>query len=217
MPANPFESAFGIPLPRCCSAGDCCKGVSPSTPTRKLRQRAAEGDEFARNFFSIMTPYASHEDARRVVPGIVEKTLVAARQSPEFENNEADVVFYRCRFLQRDNRCGVHEDRPQFCRDYPDSPFVVMAPDCAYLPWAAACKKQYAALTSNLEALKRLQDSLQGASGGGLSAHALDPELLAALENASCDALSELEMENLSLTLSLTPLYLASPLATIWL
>lgn len=216
---NPFETAFGIPLPRCCSTGDCCKGVSPSTPTRKLRQRAEAGDEFARNFFSIMIPYASHDAARQVVPGVVEKTLAAARVLPEFEHDEADVVFYHCRYLRADNRCGVHEDRPQFCRDYPDSPFVVMAPDCAYVPWAVACKKRYAALTSDLEAMKRLQGQLQDIQAGALSPGAIDPSLLVALEalTPAASGLCDLELENLSLTLSLTPVYVGSPLMSFWL
>jgi len=156
---NAFEKEFKIPLPKCCNLGECCKGASPSTPFHALMQRAAEGDVFAQGFFSIMVPYASHDDARKVVPGLVERTLKAATKLDSFESPE-DLVFYHCRYLLPDNRCGVHEDRPQFCRDYPDTPFVVMAPGCAFEPWAKACKDKYHALKAEVEELKDLKAEL---------------------------------------------------------
>jgi Fe-S-cluster containining protein len=158
--ANTFESVFDLPKPTCCSKGDCCKGASPSTPYHRLLARAANGDEFARGFFSLMVPYASHDEARAIVPGLVERTLASARKLDDFEQDEADVVFYHCRYLQADNKCGVYEDRPQFCRDYPDSPFVVFAPGCAYESWGQACKIKYQAMKAELDALKALKDNL---------------------------------------------------------
>jgi Fe-S-cluster containining protein len=158
---NAFERELGIPLPKCCSTGACCKGASPSTPYHQLMKRAAEGDEFAQGFFSIMIPYASHADAEAVVPGLVERTIKAAQKQPDvFQNVETDLVFYQCRYLTSDNKCGVWEDRPQFCRDYPDTPFVVMAPGCAFESWGEACKKKYNAMKAEVEQLKALKEEL---------------------------------------------------------
>lgn len=158
--ANLFEKELGIPLPRCCNTGACCKGASPSTPYHKLMARAANGDEFAQGFFSIMVPYLRREEAEAVVPGIVERTLAAAKKQPDEFKTEEDIVFYQCRYQTADNKCGVWEDRPQFCRDYPDTPFVVMAPGCAFEPWAAACKEKYHAMKAEVAKLKALKEEL---------------------------------------------------------
>lgn len=198
--ANVFEKELGIPLPQCCSHGDCCKGASPSKPFHQLLKRAAAGDEFARGFFSIMEPYASHEAARQVVPGLVDRTLAAARKSQEFENNEEDVVFYHCRYLQADNKCGVYEDRPQFCRDYPDTPFVVFAPGCAFESWGTACREKYNEMKEEVAKLKAMKEELASLQACGKEYTNIDEK------NLSSDNTS------LSLVLSLTNLYLASPL-----
>ncbi len=158
-----FEALLNQPKPSCCSHGACCKGASPSVPYHQLWAKAAAGDAFARGFLSIMEAYPSHEAARAVVGTLVDKTLAAAEKQETFAGPE-DVVFYHCRYLNADNRCGVYEDRPQFCRDYPDTPFVIMADGCAFAPWAAACKQQFALLEDEHSTLKALQNNPQGAS-----------------------------------------------------
>ena len=227
---NLFEKELGIPLPQCCSNGDCCKGASPSTPFFKLIERATQGDEFARNFFSIMIPYSSQDEARKVVPGLVERTLKAAIKSEEFPSPGQDVVFYRCRYLLSNNLCGVHEDRPQFCRDYPDTPFVVMAPGCAFEPWGRACKDKYHELkdeVGQLKAMKKELDSLKQRLNpsvvpgttlleGGESQPTSNP-IGKEYTNIDDTYISGDNTDNLSLVLSLTDLYLSSPYQTVYL
>lgn len=200
---NIFEKELGIPLPQCCSTGDCCKGASPSTPFYTLLARAAEGDEFARNFFNIMVPYASHEEANRITPGLVARTLRAAEKSEEFKSAD-DVVFYRCRYQTPDNKCGIHEDRPQFCRDYPDTPFVVMAPGCAFEGWQAACRTKYQEMTAEVEKLKQLKEELAELRAVQAAGGKIDTKI---------DGLifSDDNTDSLSLVLSLTDMYVASP------
>lgn len=208
--STPFETVFNLPKPQCCSNGDCCKGASPSVPFYKLWEKAANGDEFAQNFLSIFVPYASHEEARKVVPGLVEKTLAAAEKSDDFASPD-DVVFYHCRNLLPNNLCGVHEDRPQFCRDYPDSPFVVMAPGCAFVEWGKACKEKYKAMQHDLEQLKTVKATLARHQEGEQSALPTGlPELLEE------EQWSELQRANWEAILSLTSLYLASPYDSWW-
>jgi Fe-S-cluster containining protein len=166
-------------------------------------KRAAEGDDFARGFFSIMMPYSNHDEARKVVPGLVERTLNAAKKLDDFQNPEQDIVFYHCRYLQPDNKCGVHEDRPQFCRDYPDTPFVVMAPGCAFEPWAAACKSKYNEMKAEVKKLTGLKAELDQLKNQQKSAMTAVEEQIIALDKT---------YEGLSLVLSLTNLYLASPM-----
>lgn len=225
---NAFEKELGIPLPQCCGQGDCCKGASPSTPFFRLWEKAANGDEFARGFLSIMVPYESHADAEKVVPGLVERTIKAAQKSDEFESLD-DLKIYRCRYVTADNRCGVWEDRPQFCRDYPDTPFVVMAPGCAFEPWAAACKEKYNALKAEVAKLKEmkeelarlyaLQNGLAPAREGEPERSGQNAELAPGETYTKIDGLfcAGDNTDNLSLVLSLTGLYVASPMRSVYL
>lgn len=206
---NPFERELGIPLPQCCSLGSCCKGASPSTPYHQLLKRAASGDDFAQGFFSIMVPYASHAEAEAIVPGVVERTLKAAKKLEEFQNPE-DIVFYRCQYQTADNKCGVWEDRPQFCRDYPDTPFVVMAPGCAFEPWAKACTEKYKALKEEVSQLKALKAELAQLQTLQPEAYGPSDTKIDAPNSGTHNA------DSLSMVLSLTQLYVASPLQSVF-
>jgi Fe-S-cluster containining protein len=214
--ATPFETLLNLPKPTCCSHGDCCKGASPSVPYHQLWEKAKNGDDFARGFLSIMVPYESHEAARTIVPSLVEKTLKAAAKSEKF-NGAEDVVFYACRYLANDNRCGVYEDRPQFCREYPDSPFLVMASGCAFEGWSNQCRTKFKAMEAEVDTLHELQASLNALQTYALSSNECTTELVESsttvvqqqqlarwLEEAQREAL-------LSETLRLTSIWTASP------
>lgn len=222
---NVYAEELGVPLPKCCNQGSCCKGASPSTPYHQLMKRAVEGDEFARGFFSIMIPYTSHAEAEKIVPGIVERTLLAAKKQEAFASEE-DVVFYRCRYQTADNRCGVWEDRPQFCRDYPDTPFVVMAPGCAFEGWAKTCKEKFYAMKEEVARLKEMKTEL-AALKSIQAEEATEPEdrvqntLKETAYGPPYTKIDELfraadNTENLSLVLSLTGLHVASPLQSVY-
>jgi Fe-S-cluster containining protein len=186
-----------------------------------MLQRAAQGDEFARSFFSIMVPYPNHQAAEAVVPGLVERSLKAAAKLNDFQNPEQDLVFYHCRYQTDDNRCGVWEDRPQFCRDYPDTPFVVMAPGCAFEDWGAACKKKYGQLKEEVSQLKNLKEELATlqARQNALFSRAEDDEeiTLQPLVHPSPEIV-EILIEHgaleagLSVALSMTALFVGTPL-----
>jgi Fe-S-cluster containining protein len=168
-----------------------------------------------------MVPYTSHADAEKIVPGIVERTLLAAQKQEAFKTS-ADVVFYSCRYQTTDNRCGVWEDRPQFCRDYPDTPFVVMAPGCAFESWAKNCKEKFYAMKAEVAQLKAMKQeldqlkSIQYMSGLQESPNAEMERVADGDPYPGIDALfrSEGNTDNLSLVLSLTRLYVGSPLSS---
>jgi len=157
---NQWFEKFNIPYPECKMTGQCCKCASPSIPAVKLFQKAAEGDEFAREFFSIFIPYKNIEEARKVNKGIVERSLNACN-NPKNKISAKELVFYHCRYISNDNKCLVYEDRPQLCRDFPDTPFLIFAPGCAYEGWAQECKIRYKELQENLKALKQQKKELE--------------------------------------------------------
>lgn len=201
MSVQSWVEATGIPLPKCKMQGCCCRAASPSVPAHQLLQKAAAGEEFARNFFSIFVPHANHDAARAVVPGLVERTLKAARKDAAFASEE-DVVFYQCRYIGEDNKCRIWEDRPDLCRAYPDSPFMVFAPDCAFEPWAHAVKARFEAMKAEVETLKAARDAMLTDESG--------------TDYTKIDAIVQADdnFYSLSMVLLLTPVYLVSPLSS---
>lgn len=204
MSGQEWAELTGIPMPKCNQQGCCCRGASPSVPYHVLLERAAQGDEFARNFFNQFVPYANHDEARKVGAGLVERTLKAAAQEPDFRGPE-DVVFYKCRFIGDDNKCQIYEDRPKLCRDYPDTPFVVFAPGCAFETWGHQVKKRFAEIQEELKQMKTLQAELEVAQAEQKTI-ALDEQALDWLDSP------EQQLHEMQIFLPLTKLYLASPL-----
>lgn len=156
---NKWEEYLGIAYPECKMTGQCCRMASPSFPAIKLLKKAADGESFARDFFNIFKPYDSIEEAKLISPGLVERALTQAKKSSVFDSVD-QVVFFKCLFIGEDNKCMIYEDRPQLCRDYPDTPFLVMAPGCAFEGWSKDCKEKYKRMNEDLKYLKNLKEIL---------------------------------------------------------
>jgi Fe-S-cluster containining protein len=118
----------------CHMCGMCCKMASTDAPYETLQQRAAEGDEFARQFTSIFLPYASREAARQVAPTVVDAALAEAVEEPD---GEEKLYFYHCPYLGEDNRCTVYgtDKRPAICSSYPETPLSFVYKNCSWRPW----------------------------------------------------------------------------------
>jgi Fe-S-cluster containining protein len=156
---NKWKEYLGVAYPECKMTGHCCRYASPSFPALKLLKKAAEGSQFARDFFNIFVPYDSIEEVRLKVPQLVEKVLAQADKSSIFDTVD-QVVFFKCSFLADDNKCMVYEDRPELCRSFPDTPFLVIAPGCAFEGWSKDCKEKYKRMNEDLKYLKNLKDIL---------------------------------------------------------
>ncbi len=61
-----WAEKFNLPLPECNKCGTCCLCASPSKSYKELLQKASEGDEFARDFFSIFIPYKNFDEAKKI-------------------------------------------------------------------------------------------------------------------------------------------------------
>ena len=157
---NKWSEQFKIPFPQCKMTGQCCRCAAPSSPAIELLEKAAEGNQFARDFLTIFIPYKNIEEAKKVNPSIVERSIKAG-ENPENKVPVDQIVFYHCKFISEDNKCLIHEDRPQLCRDYPDSPYLVFAPGCAYEEWSQQCREKYLALKQQLERLKEYKKELE--------------------------------------------------------
>jgi Fe-S-cluster containining protein len=158
---NKWAKEFGIPYPKCRMTGQCCKCATPSTSAVELLKKASENNDFAKDFFSVFIPYRNIEEAQNINPGWVKRCFESCRK-PNSKVSEQDLYFYHCRYISEDNKCLVWEDRPQFCRDYPDSPFLVTAPGCAYEEWSKLCREKYKNLQIQLHYLKQAKKELEG-------------------------------------------------------
>ena len=157
---NKWSKYFNIKYPDCSMCSQCCRCASPSTPADELIKKASENNDFAKDFFSIFIPYKSLEEARENNPEIVNRSLNACN-SPDSKVNADNIVFYHCRYISDDNKCLIHEDRPQLCRDYPDSPFLIFAEGCSYEKWSKQCKDSYYDIQEQLKKYKKELNDLK--------------------------------------------------------
>ena len=157
---NKWSELFNIPFPDCRMCGQCCRCASPSTAATELLKKAKTDNKFSRYFFSIFIPYKSIEEAKKANLEIVERSLKATKK-PDSKVSSENIVFYYCRYISADNKCLIHEDRPELCRDYPDSPFLIFAKDCAYEEWSKQCKEKYNELQEELKMLKEYKKEIE--------------------------------------------------------
>ncbi|MCK5176868.1 MAG: YkgJ family cysteine cluster protein [Candidatus Aenigmarchaeota archaeon] len=155
-----WAEKFNLPLPECNKCGTCCLCASPSKSYKELLKMAANGDKFARDFFSIFIPYKNLDETRKISKSIVDRTLKSCEEGKNKIPPE-DLVFYRCRHYHHEKKCLIYEDRPQLCRDFPGSPFVVLNEKCAFYDWAQKCKQSYKNLEKELENLKNYKKELE--------------------------------------------------------
>ncbi|OGI02250.1 MAG: hypothetical protein A2Y25_09120 [Candidatus Melainabacteria bacterium GWF2_37_15] len=129
--------------------------ATPSKTYKELFEKAAAGDQFARDFFSIFIPYKNHDQARKICESVVDRALKAHQSHPE------EIVFYKCRHYHFEKKCTIYSERPQLCRDFPGSPFVILSENCAFYEWAQKCKEAYKKLQMELEDMKSKKKELE--------------------------------------------------------
>ncbi len=152
-----WSEKLNIPLPECNKCGCCCLCASPSVPHNKLLENAANGEDFARDFFSIFVPYKNIEEAKKLYPEIIERSLKALSKTGSDTN---EPVFYKCSYHSKEKGCLIYEDRPELCRDFPGLPQVIVGKQCAFYDWTIECRKKYKELKSELEVLKKMKKEL---------------------------------------------------------
>lgn len=157
---NKWEEHLNVKYPSCKMTGNCCRMAIPSTPPLELLLKANKGDQFAKDFLSIFIPHNSSETIKQKAPEFYKSALELAQKSPEY-SKVTELTFYYCRFISSDNHCLIYEDRPQLCRDYPDTPFLLMHPDCAFKQWSLECKNKYKSINTFLELLKDILVTLK--------------------------------------------------------
>ena len=117
----------------CHMCGKCCRMSTTSTPYEELKKLAAEGHQGAIDFLSIFVPYKSIEEARKVEPEVVENIIKHQKEDGKY--NEANLTFYGCKYLGKDNLCTRYESRLDLCKHCPSTPWSIVPPGCGFEGW----------------------------------------------------------------------------------
>jgi len=127
------QDLMNLPQHLCNACGKCCKialyrGCLSYEEVKKIAESLTE-DPFAiqstKDFLTIFEPFESVEEARKVDNAFVSKIY-------ERFGNDSKVTFFHCRFVG-ENKCLIHEDRPDLCRAYPVvSERTIFFDECGY-------------------------------------------------------------------------------------
>lgn len=139
---NIWSEYLGVTRPQCNRCAQCCKCASVSMTKLELERKSAAKDAFAADFLSVFEPYENIEQAALEFPVTVERSIAACEKNSSKLRPE-EITFYKCKYSSENNDCLVYEDRPEFCRNYPENPFLVFHKSCAFEEWADACRKRY--------------------------------------------------------------------------
>lgn len=123
----------------CLMCGKCCRLATTYVPYDELLKLVKEDDEGAQDFLSIFEPYPSTHAAKEAHPETVENILMNLKKSGV---SEAKATFYKCKYIQDNNLCGIYEKRPELCDRFPSSPWAVVPPGCGYEGWMFKCREE---------------------------------------------------------------------------
>ena len=110
----------------CKGCATCCNLACSEFSPEELKLRAANRDNFAKQFTSIFIPYNSKEEFKDIYPEYI-KLLE--------KHTDDDVYFYHCPKLNDCKKCSDYENRPQICRDFPDNPLCILPESCGFYEW----------------------------------------------------------------------------------
>ena len=110
----------------CCAS--CCKLASSEYSYEELKERAKNGDIFAKQFTSVFIPYTSKKEARQFYPEFFD--LLESKYK-----DDEKIYFYHCPKIDDNNLCSDYENRPDICRDFPNNPLVIFPKSCGYRAW----------------------------------------------------------------------------------
>jgi Fe-S-cluster containining protein len=120
--AKRVEQLMQLPGHLCKQRGICCQVATFKGLMHGAEILAVAANdttilgEMAKDFLSIFEPYPNAETVIPLAPQFVDQVQTNAKAQGRHPDN---VGYFKCRYVQADGRCGVHEDRPSGCRHYP--------------------------------------------------------------------------------------------------
>lgn len=132
------------PQKLCLMCGRCCRMSTTPIPYEELKILAEQGDEGAKDFLELFEPYESIEEARKIDARIVDNIMNALNENNIYDNsyNKNNIKFYKCRYIQDNNLCGIYQYRKELCDRFPSSPWAVAPPGCGFEGWLAEKREE---------------------------------------------------------------------------
>lgn len=109
-----------LPQSLCRQCGQCCKiaifkhGLTYEEINELILNPKTELSQVkgAKDFLSVFQP-VSFEEAQKINYKFTVDILKKLNKSKD------EVSFFSCRYVTDDNKCSIHNSRPDFCRHYP--------------------------------------------------------------------------------------------------
>lgn len=130
---NEDDPKKDFPQYLCKTCGKCCKSITTCHTHEELKKMSEEGNEEAKVFIDIFKPFASIEEAKKVVPEQIEQILSVLSEGGKLDLDK--ITFYYCPHITDEGKCSIYEIRPNCCRRAPGHGWSVMPPDCGFEGW----------------------------------------------------------------------------------
>lgn len=91
----------------CLKCGKCCEKELSLHEYKVIKELALKGDKNSQ-FFMESFEKISEKDSKSI---------------------------YKCKHLTNENLCEIYDIRPQFCRDFPSTPFIKIPDGCGFYGW----------------------------------------------------------------------------------
>lgn len=112
----------------CKCTGSCCKLASSEFSYEELKEKAAAGDNFAKQFTSVFIPYENIENVKKVFPEYIDFVK-------EKLDDDEEIYFYHCPHVTKESLCSIYGKRPNICRDFPNNPLSILPKQCGFYEW----------------------------------------------------------------------------------
>ncbi len=147
----------------CHKCGRCCKSATTFHSYKELQRRVELGEEGAMEFLRVFQPFPSIEAARKAVPEQVDQVIRVLEREDRLVWD--DLTFYHCRYVTEEGLCGIYEERPSFCKQFPVHGWGVIPPGCGFEGWQYSQRETQQA---QVRKLKELQFQMEMLSPDGI-------------------------------------------------
>lgn len=128
------------PQELCKMCGKCCRVVTTPHTNEELKRLKNDGDIGAIDFLEIFEPYESIEEARKNDEKTVNNIINSIKSNDVI--NENSLTFYKCKYIQDNNKCAIYNERKELCKRFPSSPWAIVPPECGYEEWLAQKREE---------------------------------------------------------------------------
>lgn len=128
------------PQELCKMCGKCCRVVTTPYSFEELNKLKKNGDIGAIDFLEIFEPYNSIEEAKKENEETVNNIINAIKSDDIID--EKSLTFYKCKYIQEDNKCAIYKKRKELCKIFPSSVWAVIPPGCGYEEWLAQKREE---------------------------------------------------------------------------